>query len=483
MEHRLSTNDLVIEDPFVMPFSVGEVVAGKYEVTALIGTGGVGFVVSAIHLGLGESVALKFLRSEFTDHAEAVSRFTTEARANFKIKSPHVVRVLDVGALPSGAPFMVMELLEGRDIRDVLAAQNRFPQETAVEYLLQTCEALATAHACQIIHRDVKPENLFLTKATQGEQVKVLDFGISKMAICGPADRRFDRSKTVTALGSPPYMSPEQIRAAADIDARTDIWSVGCVLYELLSGKPAFDAPSLMQVCAAVLETEPAPLRTLVPEIAPELERVVVRCLQKDRTRRYQDIAELAAALAPFAPPRAQVLVERCAHALRGERSRGPDSARRVPDITLTTTRPEMGAPVSVAGVSVARTPTGDFRGSRVAVALLGGVILALAARQLWPRSDLTSEGHAAAHPASLEAPRATLPPPKSDEPAANPPPVLPEHATNALPPTARLEPSLAASVSAALATTGSAAPVVKHPKKPPAPHPVHKDQEPDVGF
>jgi eukaryotic-like serine/threonine-protein kinase len=307
------------DDIVEMPFAAGEVIAGKYEVVGLIGSGGMGYVVAALHIELGEMVALKFLRSEALAQEELVERFAREARAAVKIKSEYVARVMDVGTMADGVPFIVMEHLEGKDLADVLAEQGRLPARVAVEYMMQACEALASAHANGIVHRDIKPENLFLTRHAQGvDIIKVLDFGISKLALTSPASkgsRQFVR--TMMPMGSPTYMSPEQIRSSGEVDERTDIWSLGCVLFELLTGTTAFDAPTLMQLSAAILEKEPTPLCTLLPDASPELEAVVARCLEKDVSKRFQNIAELAVALYPFAPRRARISAERCSYLLR----------------------------------------------------------------------------------------------------------------------------------------------------------------------
>jgi serine/threonine-protein kinase len=298
-----------------MPFAPGDLIAGKYEVIKLIGSGGMGYVVSAMHVELGEVVALKFLRPEALQIEELVERFSREARAAAKIRSEHVARVFDVGVLPDGVPFIVMEHLAGQDLADVLHERGPLPIKVAVEYVMQACEALAAAHASGVVHRDIKPENLFLTKHAQGlEFIKILDFGISKLALA-PGKRGFVR--TMMPLGSPVYMSPEQIRSSDQVDARTDIWSLGCVLFELLTGTTAFNEPSLMQLSASILEHDPVPLREYVPDAPPELEEVVLRCLEKDADKRYGNIAELAIALYPFAPRRSRISAERCYHALK----------------------------------------------------------------------------------------------------------------------------------------------------------------------
>jgi len=305
----------LVEQAVEMPFAPGDVIAGKYEVVKLIGSGGMGYVVSAMHVELGEVVALKFLRPEALQIEELVERFAREARAAAKIRSEHVARVYDVGVLPDGVPFIVMEHLAGQDLADVLQARGPLPIKVAIEYVMQACEALAAAHASGVVHRDIKPENLFLTKHAQGlDFIKILDFGISKVALA-PGKRGFVR--TMMPLGSPVYMSPEQIRSSDQVDARTDIWSLGCVLFELLTGTVAFNEPSLMQLSAAILEHDPVPLRELLPEAPPELEEVVLRCLEKDADKRYGNIAELAIALYPFAPRRSRISAERCYHALK----------------------------------------------------------------------------------------------------------------------------------------------------------------------
>ncbi|HEX3597442.1 MAG TPA: serine/threonine-protein kinase, partial [Polyangiaceae bacterium] len=321
--HASPSLEPLSDKPIELPFSPGEIIGGKYEVGELIGAGGMGFVVAAKHVDLRESVALKFLRREALAHEELVMRFATEARAAVRIKSEYVARVFDVGALPDGVPFIVMEHLVGKDLCQHLHEEGQLPVRVAVEYVMQACEALAAAHSIGIVHRDVKPENLFLTERAQGMHiVKVLDFGISKVALTGSAFDHKPLARTMMPMGSPVYMSPEQIRASEEIDARTDIWSLGCVLYELLTGVPAFDAPSLTQLSATILEKDPIPISQLAPEVPPELEAVVLRCLEKNRDARYRNVAELAIALYRFAPRRARIFAERCA-TLLSESSNG----------------------------------------------------------------------------------------------------------------------------------------------------------------
>jgi len=336
-----------------MPFAPGDLIAGKYEVIKLIGSGGMGYVVSAMHVELGEVVALKFLRPEALQIEELVERFSREARAAAKIRSEHVARVFDVGVLPDGIPFIVMEHLAGQDLADVLLERGPLPVKVAVEYVMQACEALAAAHASGVVHRDIKPENLFLTKHAQGlDFIKILDFGISKVALAPGGKRGFVR--TMMPLGSPVYMSPEQIRSSDQVDARTDIWSLGCVLFELLTGTVAFNEPSLMQLSAAILEHDPVPLRELVEDAPVELEDVVLRCLEKDVNKRYGNIAELAIALYPFAPRRSRISAERCYHALKNAGLECPEFEIEIQSV-FPPSIGEMPAPSSGPGRSLTR--------------------------------------------------------------------------------------------------------------------------------
>jgi len=291
---------------------IGDVIHGKYRVERVIGEGGMGVVVAARHLTLDKLVALKLLSAKSRESEEALERFTREARAAARIQSEHVGRVLDVDALANGTPFIVMELLEGHDLADELRRTPKLPYERAVVIVLQACEAIAEAHAAGIVHRDLKPANLFLSKAaTDSVAVKVLDFGISKFTRREASIVDVDKSLTnpSTMLGSPLYMSPEQMQASGDVDSRTDIWSLGVILYEEMTGRSPFDGATVPMICANVLAMAPLPLG--VEGIPERLERVVMRCLEKDPTKRFRDIGHLARALTPFAPAQGKVSVER----------------------------------------------------------------------------------------------------------------------------------------------------------------------------
>ncbi|MGH7283466.1 MAG: serine/threonine-protein kinase, partial [Polyangiaceae bacterium] len=259
-------------------FAPGTLIDGKYRIERELGAGGMGFVVLAFHMGLEERVAVKMLLPDALADLEAVSRFSREAKAAARIKSEHVARVLDVSTLDDGTPYIVMEYLEGSDLEQVIEAKGPLPVEDAVDYLLQACEALVEAHARGVVHRDLKPGNLHLSNRADGSPlVKVLDFGISKIAT-----RENDGKVTTTSalLGSPLYMSPEQMKATRDVDGRSDIWAIGVVLYELLTGQSPFAAPSMPQVCARVLDTDPDPVPAYA-NVPPGLCAVIMRCLQK----------------------------------------------------------------------------------------------------------------------------------------------------------------------------------------------------------
>ncbi|MBW2455643.1 MAG: serine/threonine protein kinase [Deltaproteobacteria bacterium] len=282
-------------------WTAGRIIAGKYRVERVIGSGGMGVVVAAVDVALDQRLAIKVLPAA-ADRI-TIKRVLREARAAARIESDHVVTVFDVGILDNGAPFIVMERLEGRDLDEHLAQRGPLPLAEAVGYLLQACEPLSEAHGMGIVHRDIKPANLFLTTGADGTPlVKLLDFGISKEGLAA--------SKPVTALthsnvmpGSPHFMSPDQLKSSRDVDFRADIWSLGATLHQLLTGRPAFDAPALPALCGAILREPPAPLRERRPDVPTELAEVVLRCLQKDPALRYPKVTELATALEPFAEP------------------------------------------------------------------------------------------------------------------------------------------------------------------------------------
>jgi eukaryotic-like serine/threonine-protein kinase len=323
------------------PLEPGTVVAGKYRIERVIGQGGMGIVAAAQHIQLEQRVALKLMLPHAISSGEAVSRFLREARAAARISSEHVARVFDVGSLESGEPYIAMEYLEGQDIAAVLAARGHLGAEETVDYVLQGCEALAEAHAVGIVHRDLKPGNLFLVRRIDGQVlVKVLDFGISKVS-GGAGQSNAPATRTSALMGSPLYMSPEQMGSAKAVDARSDVWALGVVLYEMLCGQAPFNGETLPQVCAMVMSEAPPPLETRAPGLPGGLYEVVQRCLEKQPAARYQSIAELALALQPLASVRGQQSVQRILH-VQG-------------------VAPRSVAPAEVAAVTGASPPAGTY--------------------------------------------------------------------------------------------------------------------------
>jgi serine/threonine-protein kinase len=313
---------------------VGRLIAGKYRLDRLIGKGGMGAVYAGQHELLGQAVAIKLL-SDGSREPAAGARFLNEARAAARIPSDHVVRVVDVG-VDEGRPYLVMEYLEGEDLARVLYGRGPLPEKEAVDYVLQAVEALAQAHALGIIHRDLKPSNLFLAKRPDGSRlVKVLDFGIAK-AFGSAVSTQHAAVTTQGLIGSPAYMAPEYVRSAKSIDTRADIWAIGVILYELLSGSVPFRGDNPGEVLAAILETTPAPLASLRGGLSPGLVAVVMKCLARKPEERYPELADVAEALAPYAPKaRASVMnIRTTVHALRLRPAdiTGPMQARAAPD-------------------------------------------------------------------------------------------------------------------------------------------------------
>ena len=318
------------------PVREGEVLAGKYRVERVLGMGGMGVVVAATHLDLLELRALKFMLPTALDNAEAVERFLREARAAARLRNEHVARIHDVGYLDNGAPYMVMEYLAGADLGSVLKQRGPLPAHEVALYAIQACSALAEAHSSGIIHRDLKPANLFLTQRPDGTAcIKVLDFGISKVS--GPGSD-FEMTKTHAVLGSPHYMSPEQMRSARDVDPRSDVWSLGVILYKLTTGKAPFRGQNITELISAVLEGAPPPPSQLRPGLPTGLDAIIARCLSRKPDARYQSVAELAAALMPYAPAGGGAAVDPMARLLA---SVAPETRARL-DSILTTATPSL---------------------------------------------------------------------------------------------------------------------------------------------
>jgi serine/threonine-protein kinase len=276
----------------------GDLLREKYRVERILGTGAMGVVVAATHVKLGQTVAIKLLRNELKGTQRVVQRFMREARAASRLSGDNAVRILDVDET-DGRPFIVMEFLDGEDLSHRLGERGPLPYDEATEYLLQACEGIAEAHKKGIVHRDLKPANLFLTARADGSPlIKILDLGISKVLVEDEHSHQLTGPSSV--LGSPSYMSPEQLRNPTEVDARSDIWSLGVVLYQLLTKRLPFSATNSAAL-AAHIAADP-PKRPDLEGPAKMLEPIMKRCLEKRPDDRYRDVAELAEALAPLLP-------------------------------------------------------------------------------------------------------------------------------------------------------------------------------------
>ena len=395
-----------------------------------------GIVVAAMHIHLEQRVAFKFLLPAALKHPDVVARFTREARAASKIKSEHVGRVIDVGALDDGTPFMIMEYLDGEDLDQVLAKRGALPVQEAIGYLLEACEALAEAHAIGIVHRDLKPANMFLAQTSGRHLVKVLDFGISK-ALDGKSEAGL--TKTAAIIGSPYYMSPEQLTEARNVDARSDIWALGIVLHELLTARHPFDAETMPELVGVILAKPPAQIAEARTDVPAGVQDVISRALSKDPNGRFANVAELVIALAPYGGPRSEVSVERVTRALgKGATRDSSPMAKSLATRELPVTAPIAEDERKATAAPWSRTNTGGLRTRKVArvtvvvgICVLGLATLLTFALRHRSQTPAVVQAPSAAYfgaapapePLPKVAPEPTSSSPALAEPSAAPPP------------------------------------------------------------
>lgn len=274
------------------------IIDDKYQVISELGRGGMGVVYEAVHLGLGHRVAVKFLSTSAANDEAMLARFVREARAGANVDSEHVAKVFDLGMTEDNAPYIIMELLEGDDLANVLQQREKLRIADAARFTVQAAVAMAAAHAIGVIHRDLKPENMFLLARRGGAPiVKILDFGLAKIA------HHIDSANTDTEIvfGTPKYMAPEQLRSSAETGPACDVWALGVILYQMLTGRRPFEGATFSMVASEILTKDAIPVREIRPEIPPDLARIVARCMRRDPTRR-PTAHELAELLLPFAP-------------------------------------------------------------------------------------------------------------------------------------------------------------------------------------
>lgn len=452
-----------------MSYERGTVIAGKYRVERVIGQGGMGVVLAARHLGLDEMVAVKLIREERAAGTEALARFQREARAAARIKSEHVARVLDVDRLPEGAPYIVMELIDGTDLHALVASRGALAPDEAVTYITQACEGLAEAHALGMVHRDLKLKNLFLTKRRDGRPlIKVIDFGVVKFSPLGEdddptldgsrpeLDRQKAREATLTGtevlVGSVHYMAPEQIRASNVVNAQADVWSLGICLYTMLTGALPFEGETVAAICAAIQGRPPRDVRELAPKVPAAIAAAVMRTLEKDVRRRFANVGELAAAIAPYgldhaAPSRIEAI-------LRSDvRPRVPPASSYAPGTGSTITSDD-GPPgrvestidaAALGSLASHPAPASPLAGRRrwlTALALATGA--GATALALWIRP--TASLRPAPPQTSTTAPAAAAAPPPEPSPTLlDPPPPMPSpilFSPSAAPPSAAPPPA-----------------------------------------
>ncbi len=368
----------------------GDMIAGKYRVEQLLGKGGMGMVLAATHVDLEQKVAVKLLLAR-RDQPIDKERFSREARIAAKLRSEHVVRVTDTGVLDDGNAYIVMEFLEGEDLNQLSRELGGLEVTTAVDYLMQAAMGLAVAHANGIIHRDLKPANLFITETADGSPlVKILDFGISKLVVPDSTEL----TGTNDLMGSPRFMAPEQLMSSRTVDQRCDIWALGAILFEVLSGKAAFRGDTLPEICSQILYGTVRKLTELRPDVPQGLERVIERCLSRDLDERLPDICQFANAVAPFGVPESERYAAKIDKIFSADSSLSVSSSRSVSrstDRAITSRSLDARAGTSTTNAVIAPARATGRAGSarlRWAGAIIVGVALGVVARLVVAPAD-----------------------------------------------------------------------------------------------
>jgi eukaryotic-like serine/threonine-protein kinase len=401
-------------------------VVDKYTIVRILGRGGMGAVYEARHWKLARRVAIKFLLPDFAANREVLRRFENEAKAAGGLEHPNLAAVTDFGRADDGSPYLVMEFLEGEDCAKLLSRQGSLAASRAANIVVQACRGLAVAHKATIVHRDLKPENLFVTDAGDGSDlIKVLDFGIAKLKVADAGVA----TGTGATFGTAYYMSPEQARGAGEVDPRTDVWSMGVVLYEMLSGRKPFLGEQFLEVIHQILSFEPPPLATLRPDLPPKLIAAVESAMKKDLRERLPSVVALAEALAPFVGARGAAESPRSAAAF--------EATLATPGTHVGVGGPSLSPPASVvAGASVVAVESGvpatsatTSRGSLKVALTVGAVVILVAAIVLGvvrrPAEKTPAVGVAPppASPATTARTAPTPTPPPAPPPLAQPSP------------------------------------------------------------
>jgi serine/threonine-protein kinase len=394
----------------------GKLVAGKYRLDRVLGYGGMGVVYAGLDVALDRPVALKTMLPELATDTEAIARFSREARAMGRLTSEHAVRVFELGELPDGVPYMTMELLDGADLDAILAQRGALPVGEAIDWILQAAEALAEAHAHGIVHRDLKLSNLFVVRKPDGRTLlKVLDFGLAKARASAPL------TATTAIMGTPAYMPPEQLRRSKDVDARADLWALGACLYQLVTGRLPFDAGTVAEVTTMILRDTPRAPHELRAEIPPAISHAVLRCLEKDRERRWPSVGDLAGALASHARPEKSPASDRLSRITMWSTRTMPlqQAQERTPPEAFMPTPPI--ADEAATNVLVRRSHSHTNAGWSIAIAIggvLSGVVVTSLVHQL--RSTPIPAAYASQAPPNEPPPQTTVAAPPSEPPTTS---------------------------------------------------------------